>query len=163
MDFDKHSNNVRSNVYRLQCYCTILLDFYAVFMILLVVVLFTGAINGATSWFNMGLLSFQPGELAKIFVILFLSYTIVNIQANGKNQINRPSKLAIVLLIGLAPTFLIAIQPDYGTALAYIVAITLILYVAGIDKKYIITTFAILVIALPLLYFLYYQTMQNLE
>lgn len=45
--------------------------FYAVFMILLVVVLFTGAINGATSWFNMGLLSFQPGELAKIFVILF--------------------------------------------------------------------------------------------
>ena len=127
--------------------------FYAVFMILLVVVLFTGAINGATSWFNMGLLSFQPGELAKIFVILFLSYTIVNIQANGKNQINRPSKLAIVLLIGLAPTFLIAIQPDYGTALAYIVAITLILYVAGIDKKYIITTFAILVIALPLLYF----------
>lgn len=127
--------------------------FYAVFMILLVVVLFTGAINGATSWFNMGFLSFQPGELAKIFVILFLSYTIVNIQANGKNQINRPSKLAIVLLIGLVPTFLIAIQPDYGTALAYIVAITLILYVAGIDKKYIITTFAILVIALPLLYF----------
>ena len=127
--------------------------FYAVFMILLVVVLFTGAINGATSWFNMGLLSFQPGELAKIFVILFLSYTIVNIQANGKNQINRPSKLAIVLLIGLAPTFLIAIQPDYGTALAYIVAITLILYVAGIDKKYIITAALLVVILAPIAYF----------
>ena len=88
--------------------------FYGIFMLLLIVVLFTAAINGATSWFNMGFLSFQPGELAKIFVILFLSYTIVNIQAKGKNQINKPSKLAIILLIGLAPTFLIAIQPDYG-------------------------------------------------
>lgn len=127
--------------------------FYGIFMLLLIVVLFTAAINGATSWFNMGFLSFQPGELAKIFVILFLSYTIVNIQAKGKNQINKPSKLAIILLIGLAPTFLIAIQPDYGTALAYIVAITLMLYVAGIDKKYIITTFIILIVALPLLYF----------
>lgn len=127
--------------------------FYGIFMLLLIVVLFTAAINGATSWFNMGFLFFQPGELAKIFVILFLSYTIVNIQAKGKNQINKPSKLAIILLIGLAPTFLIAIQPDYGTALAYIVAITLMLYVAGIDKKYIITTFIILIVALPLLYF----------
>lgn len=127
--------------------------FYGIFMLLLIVVLFTAAINGATSWFNMGFLSFQPGELAKIFVILFLSYTIVNIQAKGKNQINKPSKLAIILLIGLTPTFLIAIQPDYGTALAYIVAITLMLYVAGIDKKYIITTFIILIVALPLLYF----------
>ena len=127
--------------------------FYAIFMLLLVVVLFTAAINGATSWFNMGFLSFQPGELAKIFVIIFLSYTIVNIQSRGKEQINKPSKLALILLIGLAPTLLIAIQPDYGTALAYIVAITLILYAAGIDKKYIITTFIILIIALPLLYF----------
>ena len=127
--------------------------FYGIFMLLLIVVLFTAAINGATSWFDMGFLSFQPGELAKIFVILFLSYTIVNIQAKGKNQINKPSKLAIILLIGLAPTFLIAIQPDYGTALAYIVAIILMLYVAGIDKKYIITTFIILIVALPLLYF----------
>lgn len=127
--------------------------FYGIFMLLLIVVLFTAAINGATSWFNMGFLSFQPGELAKIFVILFLSYTIVNIQAKGKNQINKPSKLAIILLTGLEPTFLIAIQPDYGTALAYIVAITLMLYVAGIDKKYIITTFIILIVALPLLYF----------
>ena len=127
--------------------------FYGIFMLLLVVVLFTAAINGATSWFNMGFLSFQPGELAKIFVILFLSYTIVNIQSKGKEQINKPSKLALILLIGLAPTLLIAIQPDYGTALAYIVAITLILYVAGIDKKYIIATFLILIIALPLLYF----------
>lgn len=127
--------------------------FYGIFMLLLIVVLFTAAINGATSWFDMGFLSFQPGELAKIFVILFLSYTIVNIQAKGKNQINKPSKLAIILLTGLEPTFLIAIQPDYGTALAYIVAITLMLYVAGIDKKYIITTFIILIVALPLLYF----------
>lgn len=76
-------------------------------------------------------------NLESLLKYLLYFFELHNCKYSGKwkNQINRPSKLAIVLLIGLAPTFLIAIQPDYGTALAYIVAITLILYVAGIDKN----------------------------
>ena len=40
--------------------------------VLLVAVLFTEPINGATSWFNFGNISLQPSEFAKISLILGL-------------------------------------------------------------------------------------------
>ena len=126
---------------------------YGTLIILLVAVLFTKPINGATSWFNIGFFAFQPAELGKVFIIVFLSYVIVNIQKKSKKEINKLSKLAIILsAIGL-PIILIAIQPDYGTAIAYIISLVLMLYVSGIDKRYIIISFAILLITVPLMYF----------
>lgn len=127
--------------------------FYGIFLVLLVIVLFTGAINGATSWFDMGFFSVQPGEFAKIFAILFISLVVVKIQQKSKEEINRPIKLALIILITLVPTILIAMQPDYGTAMAYIVMLILILYTAGINKKYIIFSIIIVAILLPLIYF----------
>ena len=47
---------------------------------------------------------------------------------------------------------LIVMQPDYGTAMAFIVATCLMLFAAGIDKKYIIITFLIVAISIPLAY-----------
>ena len=53
---------------------------YGIFLILLIAVLFTAPVNGATSWFEIGPFSFQPSEFAKIFVILVFSYVITKIQ-----------------------------------------------------------------------------------
>ena len=50
--------------------------FYGISIVLLILVLFTQRINGARSWFNIGQASLQPGEFAKIFVILFTSSVI---------------------------------------------------------------------------------------
>ena len=52
------------------------LVFYIISIILLVLVLFTGKVNGASSWFNIGSFSMQPAEFAKIAVMLFLARTI---------------------------------------------------------------------------------------
>lgn len=126
------------------------IGFYVISIILLIAVLLTSAINGASSWFSIGSISIQPGEFAKIAVVLFLA----NIMSKmSKKEINRPLKLLMILAIALIPTLLIILQPDYGTAMAYVMAIVIMLYVAGIDKKYIITAALILVISLPLLYF----------
>ena len=127
--------------------------FYGIFIILLIAVLFTKQVNGATSWFTITEgIKFQPSELAKVFVIIFMAYIMDIIQRKGKNEINKPLKLLIVLSTVAVPVLLIIIQPDYGTAIAFMLATVLMLFVAGIDKRYIIGAFLVIAIALPLVY-----------
>ena len=118
---------------------------YGIAIISVIAVLFTKPISGARSWFVIGndLFSFQPAETAKVFVILFLAYVISTIQKNGRNEINKIPKLALILLAIAVPVLLIIVEPDYGTATAYIVSFLLMIFVAGIDRKYIITAFAV--------------------
>ena len=126
--------------------------FYVAFLLLLVAVLFTKPINGATSWFDIGFFSFQPSEFAKVFVILFLTYIISKIQSRQRENINKISRLLLILLVIAIPILLILKEPDYGTAAAFIVAFILMLFTAGINKKYIIATILLIAIAVPVLY-----------
>ena len=126
---------------------------YGIIILLLIGVLFTEPINGATSWFDIGPVSLQPAEFAKIICILMLAFVITRIQRNGKDEISRVSKLLLVLLTFIVPTLLIIKQPDYGTALAFVMALVFMLFAAGIKKRYIIAAILIVVIAAPLLYF----------
>ena len=119
---------------------------------LLIAVLFTKPINGAKSWFDLGLFTFQPAEFAKIFVVLFLASSICKIQERSKNEINKPVKILICLGIVALPVLLIIVQPDFGTAMAFILATIVMLYIAGIDKRYLIGALIIIVIATPIVY-----------
>ncbi len=126
--------------------------FYGIFVILLIAVLFTEEINGATSWFNIGIFSFQPSEFAKIAVILFLAYIISKIQERYKEDINKPTRLLIIFATLALPLLLIIKQPDYGTAMAFCVALAMMLFTSGLDKKYIIGAIIIVCISIPILY-----------
>lgn len=127
--------------------------FYGVFILLLIGVLFTKPVNGATSWYEITEnLKFQPSELAKIFIIMFIATVMVKIQKNNKNNINKISRLLLLLIIIGLPIVLIILQPDYGTAMAFIVSMCLMLFVSGINKKYIIVVFLLISISIPLAY-----------
>ena len=127
--------------------------FYGLFILLLIAVLFTKPVNGARSWFEINsMFKFQPAEFAKIFVIIFLSYVISKIQERNKDEINKPLKLMGILAVVLVPVLFIIKQPDYGTAIAFMIATAAILFTAGIDKKYIIITSIVVIIAVPLMY-----------
>lgn len=125
---------------------------YGISILALIIVLFTKAINGASSWFNIGAFSLQPAEFAKVAVILFLAYVVTKIQSTGKEEINRITKLLIILSVIALPVLLIILQPDFGTAAAYIVALIMVLFVAGIDKKYVIISIILVAISVPLIY-----------
>ena len=129
------------------------LPLYIITILLLIVVLFTSAINGARSWFSIGPASIQPAEFGKIAVLLFLASMIDRINQGRQKAINKPLKLISVIGICLVPVILIAIQPDYGTAISYIIALLFMLYVAGINKKYIIVSLLLVIVMLPILYF----------
>ncbi len=125
---------------------------YLVMIGLLVGVLFTEPINGASSWYQIGGVGIQPSELAKIVVVLFISFLINKLQIRDRKEINRFWKLAVTLILMAIPIFLIIKQPDYGTAMAYVFAMVFILFISGIDKKYIIVTFIALAILVPVVY-----------
>jgi len=126
---------------------------YGLAIISLVAVLFTEPINGATSWFKISeTVTIQPSEFAKIILIIFLAYILVKFQERDKTEINKIWKLMIILLSVGVPMMLIVVQPDYGTVMAFVVAIAFMLFAAGIDKKYIIAVILIVAIAVPLLY-----------
>ena len=125
---------------------------YILILGLLVGVLFTPEINGASSWYTLGDTSFQPSELAKVFVIIFISYIISLFQLKGKKEINKIHKLFAVLLLAGIPIALIVIQPDFGTSLAYIVLLIFILFTAGIGKRYMIPIAILFVVASVFIY-----------
>ncbi len=64
---------------------------YAVSVILLIATKFVGrTVNGARRWIYVGPISFQPAELAKLAIILFLPYTIVSMGRNRIGGIRAP-------------------------------------------------------------------------
>ena len=126
--------------------------FYGICVFLLILVLFTEQINGASSWFNIGSFSFQPSEFGKIATILFMAYALNLLQARNKKEINKFYKLLAVLAIAGLPIMLIVVEPDFGTATAYIFATVFILFVSGIDKKYIFAAIVLIAVLVPVIY-----------
>ena len=87
--------------------------FYIIFVGLLVGVLFTEPISGARSWFKIDeSFAIQPSELAKIVIIMFMSFILYKLQLKGKREINKPWKLAVYFIFWGVPLFLIYKQPD---------------------------------------------------
>ncbi len=126
---------------------------FCVLLVALIGVLFTEPINGASSWFKIGkAIAIQPSELGKIVAILFWALILNKLQLKGKKEINKIWKLFLFILSYIIPLLLIVKQPDYGTAAAYTLAFLFMLFVSGLDKKYIITALILVAILIPVSY-----------
>ena len=64
---------------------------YYVSVVLLIATKFVGrTVNGARRWIYVGPISFQPAELAKLAIILFLPYTITSMGRKHMNGVRAP-------------------------------------------------------------------------
>jgi cell division protein FtsW len=101
--------------------------------ILLISVLFLDRAHGTHRWFRLGPLSFQPSEVAKPAIILFLAWFL-------ETKTKAMDDWRNTLLPAIAPTLiflaLIVFQPDLGTAIACAAITGCILFVAGIRLRY---------------------------
>ncbi len=107
-------------------------------ILLLIGVLFFGrTINGATRWFSLGFMNFQPSEIAKITVIIFLS---VKLSRKGiEKQDFKQFLMPIYLTLGLI-LFLIFIQPDLSTTLMIAGIAAFMLFVSRVRQSYLMYT-----------------------
>lgn len=78
--------------------------------------LFGKKINGATSWYNFGVLGLQPSEFMKAFTALAVAKLLSDRQYNFKLIKNQIKAFIIVFF----PAFLIFLQPDAGSAVIYL-------------------------------------------
>lgn len=117
--------------------------FYAVTLVLLVLVLVTGAVKGgARLSFDVGPIAIQPSELAKVTTLLLLAGFLADDDAA---TVSYERFIQALFIIG-APVVLVAIAPDLGTASVYVAAAMGVLLVAGARLRYIalITSLTIL-------------------
>jgi rod shape determining protein RodA len=119
---------------------------YGVVLFLLIGVLFMDPIKGAKSWFQIGSMSIQPSEFAKLacslVVAKYLSSVNVKIQ-DAKTRL-------IVLVLLLVPAFLIMIQPDPGTMLVFF-AFIFVMYREGLSGNVLLSGFfAVLIVVIAI-------------
>ena len=127
---------------------------YVINLILLVLVLSMPSLMGANSWFNLGGMLYQPSELMKIGFIICLSKlaTIYKSNINSNDKKKKIILLGIIILTFSIPIVLILLQPDFGTAVAYVVIAFFMLFKFGIKYRYLFIGAIILVILVPLVY-----------
>ncbi|NLM20610.1 MAG: FtsW/RodA/SpoVE family cell cycle protein [Peptococcaceae bacterium] len=126
----------------------------AALVLLLITLLFGVNIHGATSWIKIGSRSFQPEELVKVVLLLFMSAYLNNNQELlrvGTIQVGRISlpdrktlgPFAFICLIVLA---LLAAQKSLGTALVFFLLMVFIVYMVTERLFYLVTSVPLVVL-----------------
>ena len=129
--------------------------YYYISILLLILVLFFGKnINGSTAWFDFKIFSFQPSELTKLTLALYLS----NIASTNKPDFKLILKVIVITLI---PSILVFLEPDTGAIIFYFLIALTILIVAGV-KKYWFIILGIIIILLVGTFVLLYLYNQDL-
>jgi rod shape determining protein RodA len=102
-------------------------------VLLIAVVLLVGhAARGSTRWISLGFFTFQPSEFGKLAFVLALAGFL----ADRSRDVGAVGTTARVLGLGAIPVVLVFAQPDLGTALVYLAALTAMLFVGGVPWRH---------------------------
>ena len=120
-------------------------------------------IYGSRIWLSIGPFSFQPGELAKIAIVLFLAgYLAANREMLSVftwrvGPFNLPDirTLLPLLLMWLISIGIVAFEKDLGSALVFFFVFLVMLYVASGKKTYVIAGVLMMAIGAVGLYFVF--------
>ena len=112
-------------------------------LMLLLVRLFGTESKGAARWLSIGSFQFQPTELSKIIIILFLARYLME-HEEDLNTFKTILKTVVLIAI---PLLLIYNQPDLKNTITIAILFCILLYLAGLSYKII---GGALLIAIPL-------------
>jgi cell division protein FtsW len=123
----------------------------AITMVLLIGVFAMRDSHNTHRWFRFGFASFQPSELAKPTLVLFLAYflqTRIHKMEDWRGTILRAALPPLVFIA------LILKEPDLGTAMVCAAVTALMLYLAGMQVKYLGIG---LLCSAPILYYMLFR------
>lgn len=128
-------------------------------------------VNGSRLWLSIGPFSFQPGEIAKICIVLFLAAYLaqnremLSIFTWRVGPFNLPSiQTLLPLLVMWALAFLIVVfEKDLGSALVLFLMFLVMLYVATGKKLYVVAGIVLAAIGAIVLYSLFDHVQTRVE
>ncbi len=106
--------------------------------VLLVLVMLPGfgvQVNGARRWFALGPIQFQPSELMKIALVLYVARYLAEHPKRLRGL--RQAVMPVAVVAGPA-CLLIVVEPDLGTTLVVAFTITVLLVAGGMPIRYIV-------------------------
>lgn len=103
-------------------------------------------VNGALRWLQLGPLGFQPAELAKLAVVVYLAHSLAK-----KRERVASFSVGFVphVIVTSAIVLLILMQPDFGTSVIIFATLGLMMFVAGTKIGYLLLA---AVLAIPVGY-----------
>ncbi len=117
------------------------------FILLFLVPIFGVEIKGSKRWIDLFFLPrFQPVELVKPFLIIFISTILCSEKYN-----NIYFKYSVSFLVTLIISLLLILQPDFGQTLLVLLSWSILIFISGINLSFLIIFFLILVLSLSYL------------
>lgn len=121
--------------------------FFLTIFLLVLVHFFGIESNGAKRWLAFGGLNLQPSELIKITLPLMIAWLYQNFQ----NKISLKVHLIAIFLI-LVPVYLVLLQPDLGTSIMIALSGFLIIFLAGVSWRLILSSLVITILSSPIIW-----------
>jgi cell division protein FtsW len=113
--------------------CRLLLFGAFALLVLVLVPGFGVSVNGARRWFAAGPIQFQPSELMKIALVLYVSRYLAD---HPKRLRNFKQAVAPIAITAGPAMLLIVVEPDLGTALVVAFTVTSLMIAAGMPMRY---------------------------
>ena len=110
---------------------------------LLLVVVLGRTVLGATRWIDLGFFTFQPSELAKIFIIIFVAVYL----HRHNETLDTAKTLLLTFVFAMIPVGLIFIEPDLSSTIVIFVTFCAIMILSNMKGKIIGT---IILVAIPI-------------
>src|SRR3972149_8723161 len=107
---------------------------YIFVLVMLAFLLFYGkTAMGATRWFDFGFFQLQPSEIAKLMMIIIMAKYF----AANHEYMNKFKHIVRSFIFMFIPLVLVAMQPDLGTAIVFIMIWIFMVFVSNIKKLYV--------------------------
>ena len=102
--------------------------------------------SGSQRWIDLYFINLQPSELMKISIIICLAKYYHRHQIHNINELKNLSFPIVILIL---PILLVVSQPDLGTSILIALSGVVVLWLSGVNIKYFIYSFLILIISAP--------------
>jgi cell division protein FtsW len=99
---------------------------------------------GAQRWLKLGPFTFQPGEFAK-FAVVFFTARQLDLKRDRLQHLS--AGVLSNFVVPLPAFLLLLLQPDFGTTVIITLVIFLLMFIAGVPKRYLFGALSIAAVA----------------